>query len=128
MHRYGVKMLEVINIDWNNLSNLTNILSKIDIVIHAAGMNAKNCKIDPHRANTFNRDSTLKLIKLSKLSGVKKFLFFSTSNVYSDKLEGDINEDTSTLGTPYSLSKLLGERQLLQEANKNFQWYSSKII
>jgi len=112
---------EVIKIDWSNLSNLSIVLSKIDTVIHAAGMNAKNCKIDPDRANTFNCDSTLKLIQLSKLSGVKKFLFFSTSNVYSDKLEGDINEDTPTLGTsPYSLSKLVGERQLLQEANKNF--------
>ena len=77
---------------------MTNTLNKVDIVIHAAGINAKNCKIDPHRANTFNCESTLKFIKLSKLSGVKKFLFFSTSNVYSDKLEGDINEDTSTLG------------------------------
>lgn len=113
---------EIIKINWDNLSSLTDVLNKVDIVIHAAGMNAKSCIIDPNRAKSFYSETTLNFIKLSKLSGVKKFLFFSSSNVYSDRPEGEINEDSPTLGSsPYSISKLMGEKHLLKESSKNFQ-------
>ena len=113
---------EVTKINWEDSEKLINIFSEADIVIHAAGMNAQDCRQSPDRALDFNGNMTSNIVKISKSVGVKKFIYLSSSNVYKSPMEDYIDENTTTLNNdPYSTSKLAGEKILLQEINKNFK-------
>ena len=68
-----------IQVDWQSESSLESISQNQDIIIHAAGMNADDCKNDPDQAHLFNAITTKKLAKLALKSGVKKFIFLSYS-------------------------------------------------
>lgn len=114
---------ETISIDWNNLESLSDILKKTDVVIHTAGMNANDCNNNPSEAIHFNGLITLKLVKLCKKIGVKKFIFFSSAHVYRNKLIGYIDESTlPTNNHPYAISKIAAENNILNIKDNNFYY------
>ena len=41
-------------VDWGDQKNLDKMVDKQDVVIHAAGLNARNCLDNPDAANSFN--------------------------------------------------------------------------
>ncbi len=113
---------QVAKIEWEDSEKLINIFSEVDVVIHAAGMNAQDCRQSPDRAIDFNGNMTSNIVKISKSVGVKKFIYLSSSNVYKSPMEDYIDEDTATLNDdPYSTSKLAGEKNLLKEINARFK-------
>ena len=76
-------------------------------MVHAAGMNSKDCVSDPQGAHLFNGFSTGQLVKAASQKSVEKFMYISTAHVYSDQLIGSIDENTTakilTLILPISL-------------------------
>ena len=88
---------QIQNINWNELKKSELNLKNIDVVIHCAGMNAKDCNNDPKAAFRFNSKSTRELVQLSIFSNVKRFIYISTAHVYSSSLEGRIDENCSGL-------------------------------
>ena len=108
-------------INWESDSLINRATEGIDIVIHAAGMNSKDCELDPKSAFRCNHIYTKKLLESSKSNGVKKFLYISTAHVYKSPLEGFIDETTEILNShPYASSHAAGEKEVVSANNHNF--------
>jgi len=115
--------VKVKKIEWNNESALLQICKGIDVVIHAAGMNAEDCLEDPKGALNFNGNGTNRLAIAACSAGVKKFIYLSTAHVYASPLVGSITEKTETLNThPYATSHLAGENSLLDVGKSAKMW------
>lgn len=107
-------------IDWNSKKSINDVCKKIDIIIHLAAMNAKECIENPEKAFEVNVTNTKNLIESAILNNVKKVLYFSTAHVYSSPLTGIVNENTPTTNNhPYAKTHLLAEKIILDFNKKN---------
>ena len=110
--------VKVVFTDWNDSYALEQICIGVDVVIHAAGMNAKDCEDNPEKAYDFNGLATARLVSSSSRAKVKRFIYLSTAHVYSNPLIGSISELTEPKNIhPYSTSHVAGENAVLN-ANK----------
>ena len=122
-----VPRASVVQIFWNDEEALKKLVVDIDVVIHTAGMNAADCKADPVAALEFNGESTARLVNAASMTGVKRFLYFSTAHVYSSELSGVIDEQRPTENShPYATSHLAGEKSVLA-ANRGRQFEGSVL-
>jgi UDP-glucose 4-epimerase len=100
--------------DWSSSSQLAKACEGIDVVIHAAGINADDCLKNPDLAIEFNGKTSERLAIASEQAGVKKFIYVSTAHVYCDPLVNFLDEDSPTQNEhPYATSHLLGEKGVL---------------
>tara|TARA_B100001059_G_scaffold56642_1_gene51660 strand:- start:15584 stop:16537 length:954 start_codon:yes stop_codon:yes gene_type:complete len=107
-------------IDWNSKKSINDVCIKIDIIIHLAAMNAKECLDNPDEAYKVNTLNTKNLIESAILNKVKKVIYFSTAHVYSSCLSGLIDENTKTNNEhPYAKTHLLAEKFILDFDKKN---------
>ena len=107
-------------IDWNSKKSINDVCIKIDIIIHLAAMNAKECIENPEKAFEINVTNTKKLIESAVLQGVKKIIYFSTAHVYSSALSGIIDESAKTVNQhPYAKTHLLAEKLILDFNKKS---------
>jgi nucleoside-diphosphate-sugar epimerase len=92
--------------------DLTRLLGRVDAVFHQAaiaGVRASwGTKFDEYVRN--NILGTQLLLEASKSSGLKKFIYASSSSVYGDAEELPVKENSQTNPiSPYGVSKLAGE-------------------
>jgi len=92
--------------------DLTRLLGRVDAVFHQAalaGVRASwGTKFDEYVRN--NILGTQLLLEASKNSGLKKFVYASSSSVYGDAEELPVKENSQTNPiSPYGVSKLAGE-------------------
>jgi len=105
---------DLITMNWDDESALGRCCRDVDVIIHAAGMNAKECEESPVDALVCNGVFTARLVKAARSFGVSKFIFLSTAHVYACPLAGLLDEDTPTKNLhPYSTSNLAGENAVL---------------
>lgn len=105
---------EQISLDWSAPETLTSACMGVDVIVHAAGMNAKDCQANPLHAFEVNALHTGLLIESAKVAGVKRFVYFSTAHVYSSTLLGLIDEKVLTENYhPYASSHLAAEYLVL---------------
>jgi len=110
--------VKVIEIDWNNETSLDNACKDVNVVIHASGLNAKECQENPDRAMLVNGTYTKRLVAAAARQGVKKIIYLSTVHVYSDRLTGIISENTTpTNSHPYATSHVSGEEEVLSQSD-----------
>ena len=101
-------------IDWMDESSLLNACKDIDVIVHAAGMNAKECSENPELALKINGFNTERLVKAASEQEVSKFIYLSTAHVYSNNMSGIISEESNVTNLhPYALSKIEGEKATL---------------
>jgi UDP-glucose 4-epimerase len=106
--------VKIIKIDWSNQTSLNSICKNIDVIIHAAGLNAEGCASDPIEAIDFNGLATTRLVQASVNSSVNKFIYLSTSHAYSSLLAGNIDEESCLKNRhPYATSHVIGENSVL---------------
>jgi len=99
---------------WADESSLRNICDGVDVVIHAAGMNANDCLQDSVAAIEFNGVATARLVHAALSAGVKRFVYLSTVHVYASPLTGIITESSCPQNLhPYASSHLAGEAAVL---------------
>jgi len=105
------------NIDWSN------ILTKVDHIIHLAGRahimqdTAKNPLNEFRKTNT---ESTLKLAKQAAKSGIKRFIFLSSIKVNGESTKPNKpfkHNHPSNPSDPYAQSKHEAEQELKKIAN-----------
>ncbi len=107
-----------IQIDWLNQKKLEYLCEGVDVVIHCAGLNAKECEADRDLAFEVNAKNTQKLLRAANKANCKKFILISTIHVYSSTLSGAFSETSPLLNKhPYGWSKGLGEK-LCQETDR----------
>jgi UDP-glucose 4-epimerase len=108
------KAVQVVNLDLNYQADLHRHMEGVSIVIHMAGLNAKDSIADPVRALYFNGVITAKLLSAAITSNVSQFIYISTAHVYSGNLQGVINENSSVTNLhPYATSHKAGEDVVL---------------
>lgn len=105
---------EVAQMVWDDDWSLEKSCCGVDVVIHAAGMNAQDCATDPVSALAFNGVATARFVAAATRAGVKKFIYLSTAHVYASPLLGIITEGTCPRNLhPYASSHLAGELAVL---------------
>lgn len=98
-------------------------VERIDAVIHLAALsNDPIGEIKPELTKDINHLASLRLAKLSKKAGVKRFLFSSSCSVYGISKEGEIVNERSKVSpqTAYAESKINVENGLKTLADDKF--------
>ena len=95
----------------NILGNIADLFKDVDIVIHMAALTRPQWSIQhPFETNEVNVNGTLKMLEHSRDAKVKRFIFFSTSNIYGEQAIYPTSEEvTPNPMNPYAASKLIGE-------------------
>jgi len=102
--------MRMANLDWNSEQSLKKACENVDCVIHLSGMNEMESLRDPIGALMVNGVASLRLLEAAKLSGVSRFLYFSTAHIYGSPLEGKITEETIPKPLhPYAISHRVAE-------------------
>ena len=114
--------LKIIKGDIRNVELLKKEIPSHDIVIHLACIsNDPSFELNPELGKSINLDAFLPLVKISKQSLVKKFIFASSSSVYGIKKEKDVHEDISLQPlTDYSKYKVECENIVKKYVSENF--------
>lgn len=97
-------------------------LEDIDGVIHLSALsNDPMGEINPRLTQKINFESSVKLAKMAKQIGVKRFLFSSSCSIYGIVKNGVVDEESPVNPlTAYAKSKIDTERKLLKLADSNF--------
>ncbi len=104
---------QTVAIDWDDAFCLKDLCDGVELVLHAAGMNAQHCAKDPVGALAFNGGATTRLAQAAASVGVRRFIYLSTAHVYAAPLVGLITEAHPSLNPhPYATSHLAGENGL----------------
>lgn len=114
--------LELYKGDIRDQSLLRKILPGCDAVIHLACIsNDPSFELDPELGKSINFDAFVPLVDISKESGVKRFIYASSSSVYGIREEKNVTEDLPLLPlTDYSKYKALCEEVLLEKRSPGF--------
>ncbi len=114
--------LEQIKGDIRDKALLEKIIPGCDAVIHLACIsNDPSFELDPELGKSINYDAFLPLVTISKASGVKRFIYASSSSVYGIKEEDQVTENLPLMPlTDYSKYKAICEDFLLKEATDDF--------
>lgn len=140
-HNYGVKVIDLymygedvlssvrdsanlieIKGDIRNRQLLEKELQGVDAVIHLACIsNDPSYELDPDLGKSINYDAFIPLVEISKASGVKRFVYASSSSVYGIKEESEVTEELSLEPlTDYSKFKAKCEEVLLAAGSNDF--------
>ncbi|MAH78979.1 MAG: UDP-glucose 4-epimerase [Rickettsiales bacterium] len=116
------KNFELIKGDIRDLSLVEKSLQGIDTVIHLACIsNDASFELDEQLSTTINLDAFEPLVRKSKESGVKRFVYASSSSVYGLSDKKDVKEDHPLIPlTLYNKFKGLCEPILFNYTDENF--------
>jgi nucleoside-diphosphate-sugar epimerase len=118
----GHPHLEEIQADMRDHRVLERNLKGCDAVIHLACIsNDPSFELDPSLGKSINYDAFFDLVDVSIASGVRRFVYASSSSVYGIKDEPNVTEDLPLLPlTDYSKYKALCEQVLLERRRPGF--------
>lgn len=114
--------LEQIKGDIRDRALLEKIMPGCDAVIHLACIsNDPSFELNPDLGKSINYDAFLDLVDVAKDSGVKRFIYASSSSVYGIKETENVTEELSLQPlTDYSKYKALCEEVLLAKREPGF--------
>lgn len=97
-------------------------LEGIDAVIHLSALsNDPMGEIDPKLTEEINYKASVRLARLAKKAGVKRFLFSSSCSIYGIAKSGIVDEKSAVNPlTAYAKSKIKTEKALKKLADRNF--------
>jgi len=114
--------LEQIRGDIRDQALLRKVLPGCDAVLHLACIsNDPSFELDPGLGKSINYDAFFGLVDISKASGVKRFIYASSSSVYGVKSEPEVTEELSLEPlTDYSKYKAMCEDVLQARREPGF--------
>jgi len=94
----------------------------IETVIHLAGIsNDPSCEISPRVTNSINYEGSVKIARLARKMGVRKFIFSSSCSVYGCGASVSLTEESPLFPrSVYARTKIMAERALLKLGDGNF--------
>jgi nucleoside-diphosphate-sugar epimerase len=118
----GNPNLEEIKGDIRDRKLLARALPGTDAVIHLACIsNDPSFELNPEMGKSINYDAFFGLVDIAKDSGVRRFIYASSSSVYGIKDEENVTEELSLQPlTDYSKYKALCEDVLLRKRTPGF--------
>lgn len=116
----GFTEINCINMDWGSYESIHKACNNVDIVVHAAGMNAQECFMNPLLALHARKKAAQYLSDAGINQKIKSIIYLSSMRVYGENLSGTINEQSPTLGMhPYAQSHIEAEQVLLERLNNH---------
>lgn len=114
--------LELIKGDIRNRELLESSFAGCDTIIHLACIsNDPSFDLDPTLGKTINYDAFIDIVDVAKRSGVKRFIYASSSSVYGVKSDPNVTEDLPLEPlTDYSKYKAMCEDVLLENRQPGF--------
>jgi len=114
--------LTVVEGDVRDITKLRGELRGVEAIIHLACIsNDPSFELDPELGKAINYDCFEPLVAAAKETGIKRFVYASTSSVYGVKECENVTEDMECEPlTDYSRFKLMCERVLLKYADEDF--------
>ncbi|MBN9518704.1 SDR family oxidoreductase [bacterium] len=118
----GHPRLTEIKGDMRDRATLEKAVTGCTAVIHLACIsNDPSFEMDPTLGKSINYDAFIPLVQLSKATGVKRFIYASSSSVYGIKEEEQVTEDLPLLPlTDYSKYKAMCEDVLAAAREPGF--------
>jgi len=102
--------IEVVHGDLRDPTSLVPAVTGVDTVIHLAAADEITSSKDPDEALEITGRGTHRLLQVSRVAGVRRFLYFSTFHVYGPSAGGQITEETATRPLhPYAITHRLAE-------------------
>ena len=106
--------------DLENHSSFKSATKKIDTVLHLAGMNSQESEINKTKSFHNVSASLLKFLDACTVNGVKRFIYFSSAQVYEFEGGGIFSEDSITNpSSTYAKNHLIAEENLINFCKKN---------
>src|SRR5204863_8929451 len=114
--------LEQVKGDIRDVPRLRQVMPGCDAVVHLACIsNDPSFELNPALGKSINYDAFFDLVAVARDSGVKRFVYASSSSVYGVKAEDNVTEELSLQPlTDYSKYKALCEEILLKEQSSDF--------
>ena len=115
--------LKVVKGDIRDIDHLTSLLrNNVDAILHLACIsNDASFELDENLSTSVNMDAFEPMVIASKKSGVKRFLYASTSSVYGISDEPDVKEDHPLVPlTLYNKYKGMCEPLLFKHTDERF--------
>jgi len=114
--------LELINGDIRDRTLLGRIMPGCDSIIHLACIsNDPSFELNPELGKSINYDAFTPLVDVAKDSGIRRFVYASSSSVYGLKKEENVTEDLALEPlTDYSKYKALCEDILFKKREPGF--------
>jgi UDP-glucose 4-epimerase len=102
--------IELTVADIRDRASMSSLLRDVDIVFHLACLGVRHSIHSPRENEEVNATATLGLLDIARHTGVKRFVYISTSEVYGMVTTAPVVEDHPTWPmTIYGASKLAGE-------------------
>ena len=116
------KNLKIIKGDIRDTKKVETHCKNYDIFLHLACIsNDSSFELNEELSKTINFDSFEPMVIAAKNSGIKRFIYASSSSVYGVSDQKDVKEDHKLLPlTLYNKFKGMCEPQLLKHTDKNF--------
>lgn len=103
---------EFVEADIRDEVRIREVLSGVDVVLHlAARAGVRPSIAEPGLYSSVNVEGTVRMLEASRLSGVRRFVFGSSSSVYGNDTPAPFREDCPALFpiSPYAATKRAGE-------------------
>lgn len=97
-------------------------LKNVDAICHLCALsNDPLGNFNPNITYEINHEGSVKLAKLAKKAGIKRFVFSSSCSVYGDSKEDIVSEESEVNPiTAYAISKVRAERSISKLADSSF--------
>lgn len=105
---------DVVPLDLRDPSTLGPAMAGVDVVVHAAGPNSRDCAADPVAAADVVVTGTVRALRAAAAAGVRRFLLVSTVHVYGAPPRGRLEEGSPINPRhPYSWTRAAAENAVL---------------
>lgn len=116
------KRFELVKGNILNICDFPGLLDGVSAVIHLAGIaNDPTAELDPQLTHKVNFESSVKLARMAKDRGIKRFIFASSCSVYGKGLADIVNEESPLNPVSvYAESKANAEKDILALTGPGF--------